>query len=191
MVGIRSVPPACAVVAALAVVVVGYHSRPTTEQAHDKVVAAAAEKREAVFPLGGRVTINGQVPQYDPRNPVVVMLIDRKNMNGPAIANRYVNCDRQGKFAFSTYGRQDGVPPGSYALVMMKFDRGPLPFVYHRPEQLRKLYDHPDKHAHVADFQIEHAAPGKTDYALSLTAGGVERHHSAAFPPFAEPFEVR
>jgi hypothetical protein len=172
--GIRLTDVACVLVAALIVVLLRFQTPSTADHALDKAQTPAAAKHEAVFPLAGRVTINGQVPPYDQRNPLVVMPINRKNIDGPAFANRYVRCDSQGKFVFKTYSRQDGVPPGSYVLVIMKLDRGNLPFVYRGPQQLLNLYRHPDNTVQLADYPIEHADPGKTNYELSLPKASTE-----------------
>jgi hypothetical protein len=147
----------CACLAALTVAVLGCGRG--ADQRLDKALEQAGQKREAVFPLAGHVTIENLPPEYDPRNPVVVVLVDRKHIGGPPISQRFVDCDSDGNFAFSTYGRHDGVPAGSYLLAIAKLDRRGGAFAYRGPDQLHNLYNDPEQNAGKPEFQIEHAAP--------------------------------
>jgi hypothetical protein len=118
--------------------------------------------------------IDGAPPEHDPRNPIVVMLVEREEQpNGRARRRRFAECNADEKFGFSTYEPNDGVKPGNYVIVIAKLARGPLRR-YVGPDQLRNLYNDPDKNAQIAEFCIEHKAPGKTDYEFRLTVAGVE-----------------
>ena len=128
-----------------------------------------------VFPLVGRVTIDGQPPEIERREAVIVMLFDAtKHDLKLSQRPRSSECDdATGKFAFSIYELNDGVKPGIYVIVIAKLALSRLRR-YLGPDQLHNLYNDPDKNAQIAEFCIEHKAPGKTDYEFRLTVAGVE-----------------
>jgi hypothetical protein len=163
-----------ALLAAFAMLPAGCGGRLTAEARLDKALKQAGHERERVFPLAGRIMIDGAPPEHDPRNPIGVMLVEREEQpNGRARRRRFAECNADEKFAFSTYEPNDGVKPGNYVIVIAKLARGPLRR-YVGPDQLRNLYNDPDKNAQIAEFCIEHKAPGKTDYEFRLTVAGVE-----------------
>jgi hypothetical protein len=179
MAWIRSLRTYCALLPALSLAglafgVCGCGGRQTAEQALDKALERAGQKRQAVFPLAGRITIDGQPPQLDLRCRVFVVLIDRNSIDGQATSHRFVECDGEGKFAFNSYGFHDGVPPGSYVLAIAQLTRRGGSFRYTEPDQLHNLFNDPEKNAQKPEFQVEHAKPGKSDYELALTLAGVE-----------------
>jgi hypothetical protein len=151
----------------------GCTGRQSAEQRIQKALEQAGEGKEVVFPLAGRVLVDGAPPVYDPRNPVIVMLIDREKSAEPAAIHRFVECDPEGRFCFSTYARDDGVRPGRYVVAVAKFGRT-AQRAYAGPDQFHNRYNDPDKSAQEAQFQIEHNAPGKSDYEFHLLIAGAE-----------------
>jgi hypothetical protein len=113
MISTRYSPPVrWAFLAGLALVATSCSGRQSAEQALDKALKQAGETKQPVFPLAGRITIDGTSPQVDPREPLVVLLIEAQKLDAPRWSRRFVECDREGRFAFSTYALHDGVPPG-------------------------------------------------------------------------------
>jgi hypothetical protein len=165
---------ACAALAALALLVIGCETRPTADQALDKALKRAGKTKETVYPLAGRVTIDGQPPQLDLRNSVVAILIDRQKIGEPAVRHPFAECDRNGGFAFSSYDFNDGVKPGSYVIAIAKFKRDTRPGAYIGPDQFHNLYNDPDKNALNGQFRIEHSGPGKKDYEFPLSVAGAQ-----------------
>jgi hypothetical protein len=126
-----------------------------------------------VFPLSGRVLVDGEPAAFDPRSPVIVILIDRERSAQPASSHRFDECDPEGKFSFSTYERDDGIKPGRYVVAIAKLKRI-APRAYAGPDEFHNRYNDPDKNAREAMFQIGHDARGKRDYEFHLTVAGAE-----------------
>ncbi len=85
----------------------------------------------------------------------------------------FVECNRDGRFAFNTYFDDDGVPPGRYVVTIAQLTyrkkRG-----YTGPDLLKNLYNDPEKNATVEQFKIEHKPPGRRDYSFDLRVAGEE-----------------
>jgi hypothetical protein len=145
----------------------------TPEQAFDNALRQTGRQKETVAALAGRVTIDGQAPGYDPRNTVVVLLVERDKIDAPRQNYRSAACGAEGNFSFGTYAPHDGIKPGSYVVAFAKLKRMP-PRGFEGPDQLQNLYNDPDKNAREAEFLIEHKVPGKTDYVFDLKVAGVE-----------------
>ncbi|WP_435021062.1 hypothetical protein TA3x_002166 [Tundrisphaera sp. TA3] len=82
------------------------------------------EPRVAVYPVSGTVTRDGKPlagvsVQFHP----TAVPVDQLN-DDPALADRVVEADDQGKFSLSTYDPGDGVPAGDY-VVMIRPPLGP------------------------------------------------------------------
>jgi hypothetical protein len=155
----------------------------TAEQALDKALKRAGQTRQTVFPLGGQVLIDGTRPTFDLQHPLVVTLFESDKLDAPPQRRHFIECDEQGRFAFSTYKRHDGVPPGRYVLVFARLSRGLAPRSFTGPDELHNLYNDPVKNAQDPRFQLDHRRPGKTDYAFDLTVAGIQR--PASMPPKA------
>jgi hypothetical protein len=138
----------------------------------DKAIAGAGLSKENVYPLSGKVTIDGQSPQAT-GGRLVVLLNDPKKLDIPSREKIHVQASPQGDFAFTTYLNGDGVKPGKYiltfAMLHKEGKRG-----LDGPDQLKNLYNDPDKNGSIPEFSIDHQAPGKTDYAFNLTTTGKE-----------------
>jgi hypothetical protein len=164
---------AVAVVAALACVGCGQQS---AEQRVNAELERTGKAKVAVFPLAGRVTIDGQPPSAieKRRSNVIVMLYDVSKPDDKPEGRPFMTVAPDGAFSFSTYVHGDGIPAATYvfafALLSNKKKDG-----YIGPDGLKNLYNDPEKNADKPDFKIEHKAPGRTDYAFDLkTAGETE-----------------
>jgi hypothetical protein len=89
-------------------------------------------------------------------------------------------CDAEGHFAFSTYTAHDGVKTGSYIVTFVQLHElsgrlgrkrnsgfGP-------PDELKNLYNDPDKNAAIPEFKVEIKKPGITDAHFNLVVEGKE-----------------
>ncbi len=142
-------------------------------QALNNALATAAIGKEAVYPLAGRVTIDGATPQLDKRDSLVVMLNDADMLDVPSLKKKYVQTDQEGAFSFSTYAPNDGLKAGKYVLTFAVLkDRSKIGMV--GPDKLHNLYNDPDANSKAAEFVIEHQAPGKSDYTFNLEVSGKE-----------------
>jgi hypothetical protein len=141
----------------------------TAEQALQAQLKQANIERHAVFPLAGRVTIDGKPPGSD-TNVMVVMLNDVTKPDVPIKGRPYATCEPNGDFTFSTYLGGDGVEPGEYiATFAMLADSkgGPV-----GPDQLKNLYNDPEKNKDISEFHLDHKQPGRKDYAFDLKLAG-------------------
>lgn len=163
--------------ALLTLVSVGCSHTPTADEQIDAMLKAQGASRVPVYPLGGKVTINGSAPAPH-SDPVVVILYDPSKPEDSSTQRPHITVDDQGKFAFATYKEGDGMPAGKYVVLFAQFKyskrRGLM-----GPDQLKNLYNDPDKNAQDSQFVIQHQAPGKSDYSFDLK---VDSKASAAAP---------
>ena len=130
----------------------------------------AGPARANIFPLAGKVTIDGQPPHLERPDRLLVMLTDPSKPDSPR--RLYRQCDDEGNFAFTTFVKGDGVPAGTYVVTFAVLKLTPRGFV--GPDQLKNLYNDPERNAENRDFNIAHQSPGKTDYAFDLKLAGLE-----------------
>jgi hypothetical protein len=136
--------------------------------------ARVGRKRDAVYPLAGQVLIDG-LPAKTAKGgqKIIVMLNDVSQPDAPLGARHFVECNREGRFAFNSYLDDDGVPPGHYIVTIAELThrkkRG-----YSGPDLLKNLYNDPEKNANVEQFKIDHKPPGKRDYTFDLRVDGEE-----------------
>jgi hypothetical protein len=124
--------------------------------------------RRAVAPFAGRVTIDGQPPgETSPPTSVIVTLHPKQPESAKAPL-AFTTCDAQGNFSFSTYGNGDGAPTGPYTLTFARLARLGGHGGFGPPDQLKNLYNDPEKNSKLPDFSIDISSPGKTNYHKDL-----------------------
>jgi hypothetical protein len=157
----------------LAVACAGGCSRQNADDSVNKVLKETGQQRADVFPLAGKVTIDGRPPDTRPGGGkrIIIILTDPAKPDTPASSRPKATCQPSGDFAFNMYGTGDGVVAGKYvvAIVELKFDKRKG---YIGPDGLKNLYNDPDKNANLDGFVIEHKAPGKKDYIFNLEVAG-------------------
>jgi hypothetical protein len=141
--------------------------------------------REAVAKFAGRVTVDGKPPKRNCR--LFVILNDPQHFDetaegrGPGF---YAACDPDGNFAFKTYEARDGVLPGKYVVTFVELHRpfiyssgphyvrvnqvGGGPEDYRQPDELKNLYNDPNKNANDPAFNLELEPPGQVGYHFDL-----------------------
>jgi hypothetical protein len=152
----------------------GCSTRQSADESLNKALANAGQIRQKVYPLAGRITIDGAPPHIEkPANKIVVMLNDPLKPDAPIGERPFAVVDSHGAFAFETYFNGDGVEPGKYVVTFaMLRKKGRKGFV--GPDQLNNLYNDPEQNSKDPDFVIVHQAPGKTSYAFNLEVAGKE-----------------
>jgi hypothetical protein len=144
-------------------------NRPQTEnEALQKALEVNNKSAETVVKFSGTVTVDGQPPAVDRRNPLLVIAYDPKKPPKGRQIPYSTRCDKEGHFQFNTYSTGDGLPAGSYIAV----------FVQPRIEGgdgLKNLYNDPDKNAKEERFQINLTPPGKSDWSFELAVAGKDR----------------
>jgi hypothetical protein len=144
-------------------------------QALNQALTNAGKDKVPVFPLAGVITVDGQPPAFPkPSDRLIVMLNDAA---APAASDKkrlHTTVGRDGHFQFGTYTAADGVPVGKYvlefAMLRKKGEKGTLL----GPDELKNLYNDPEKNVKVEQFVIDQKAPGKSDYKFDLKLAGQE-----------------
>jgi hypothetical protein len=158
----------------------------SSQQAIDKQIADNPQFKKAnVVKFSGRVAVDAQPPAKGFK--LFVILNDPQHLDEAAHATMpklYATCDDNGGFAFSTNGKEDGVPAGKYVVTFVELKlpnpsegthfHGPklrggarLPH-YEPPDELKNLYNDPDKNAKNDLFNLNLEPPGKDDYQFDL-----------------------
>jgi hypothetical protein len=126
---------------------------------------AQTETPRHPFPLAGKVTIDGRAPGDG--GTVIVML--NGNVGGK-FEPYCAFCKPDGTFRFD-----GGHSPGRFVITIARLrKRKRVEWTqYVGPDELKNLYNDPDKNARRPEFVIRHEAPGKTDYRFELKVAGV------------------
>jgi hypothetical protein len=171
---VSSARPSSARVSQLCLLLVGFGvagcaSSSSSDQKLEKALKQTSAVREDVFPLAGTVTIDSLAPSPD--LTVVVMLNDPSKPDEPLAKRPSAECDSEGKFSFTTYTRDDGVPgPKKYHVTFAQLRRSHE--VLLGPDQLGNRYNDPEKNAKNPVFLIEHKSPGNKDCSFNLKVEG-------------------
>ncbi len=147
------------------------------------------ELREAVAKFAGRVTVDGKPPKKNCR--LFVILNDARHLDETAEGRSpelYATCDRNGYFAFKTYDIRDGVRTGKFVVTFVELHpavsyHGPHfvhltnvgnggPENYFQPDELKNLYNDPEKNAKDPNFNLELEPPGQVGYRFDLVVAG-------------------
>jgi hypothetical protein len=157
--------------AAWSFLAIGCGGSPNAEQVLNSHLKQEKIERQKVYPLAGHVTIDGHPPGSD-TNVVIVVLNETRSPQVPVEKRPRVVCTPAGEFSFSAYLADDGFPPGDYILtfaMLAETKRG-----FHGPDQLKNLYNDPEKNKSIPEFHIDHKPPGRKDYAFDLKLAGKE-----------------
>lgn len=163
------------ILAAVMFLAVAGCGRPTATQSVDQLLKESGQSRADVFPLAGKITIDGETPPGGgfKQQRMTLVLFEQGKLDARLEHLPKAYCDATGAFAFSTYGTGDGVPPGKYvlAIVEMKFEKRKGAS---GADVLKNLYNDPDQNLKDPDLVIDHQAPGKKDYYINLKLAGRE-----------------
>jgi hypothetical protein len=142
----------------------------------------------AVAKFAGRVTVDGTPPKRNCQ--LFVILNDPKHLEQTANGERprlFVACEPNGDFSFSTYQPHDGVVAGKYVVTFVELHRvfyrssiraiwtspfTPGPERYLQPDELRNLYNDPDKNAKIDEFVVDLQPPGSSHHNFALVVAG-------------------
>jgi hypothetical protein len=150
----------------------------SAEQRLGAQLKAANVSKGDVFPLAGKVLVDG-LPAHTASlgQRTVVVLFDRAKPDLDLVQRPIAECNSQGEFTFQTYGSRggDGVAAGQYVVAIALLpveDRGGAG--NGSLDELKNLYNDPDRNAARPEFVIDHKSPGKKDYAFELKLAGEE-----------------
>jgi hypothetical protein len=159
-------PLLIAALAAVGLFFSGCPKRPNANQALDKQLEEMKTHRVPLAKFAGRVTLDGQPPKIGLKQTLLVLLYDPKHPPDPRHPPLWSHCKEDGTFEFTTYTRNDGVPPGSYTVLFagLTVSRNG----YGLPDALKGLYNDPDS----STFKADVTDAGKTDYLFELATVG-------------------
>ena len=132
-----------------------------------------------VVPFAGTVTVDGKPPSTDGLI-LLVILNDMQHPQDPSKQPKLrTGCDKNGHFAFTTYEVHDGVQTGSYVITFVQLHSRPnigrqRNSMFKGPDELKNLYNDPDKNAEIPEFKIDLKPPGIKDAHFNLTVEGKE-----------------
>jgi hypothetical protein len=147
-------------------------------------------KKTAVAKFAGTVPVDGQPPAKEWK--LYVILTDAQHLDENAHADKprlCAPCDSEGKFAFGTYDKADGVAVGKYVVTFVELhapvaktfggkSRGAVSMgarpSYLGPDELKNLYNDPDKNKDEPTFNVDLQPPGKDNYTFDLAVAGKE-----------------
>ena len=119
----RLASPGCRLLAAFApLLVAGCSGTQSANQALDKSLAAAGQERTKVYPLAGKLTVDGAPPELEPRETIILMLNDPAKLDTSLNLRPHVSVG-SGDFTFQTYVADDGVKPGTYIVTFARLTK--------------------------------------------------------------------
>lgn len=137
-------------------------------------------EKASIAPFEGTVTVDGAPPGKD-RTVMLVILNDPKHPQDPHKRPKLIaGCTPDGHFDFTTFDAHDGVECGSYIITFVQLKNLAAPFGKNKkagfgpPDELKNLYNDPDKNAEVPEFHVEIKPPGITNAHFDLTVAGKE-----------------
>lgn len=171
----------------LAACLAGCNSSPSASQALEHQFQDNPKFQKAnVAKFAGTVMVDGQPPASDTK--LFVILNDPQHLDENAhlrAPKLWALCDAKGHFAFSTYNAGDGVAAGEYVVTFVGLhppsggkgarklvSTGARHFV--GPDELKNLYNDPDKNKSDPTFKLDLKPPGKGDYRFDLVVAGSE-----------------
>jgi hypothetical protein len=130
---------------------------------------AAGEQPLTLAKFAGKVQVDGSPPKPEEGHALVVMLYPSQPNKTILVAR----CGADGAFEFTTEKKGDGVPKGSYVVLFGEFKIGARA-AYKQPDDLKNLYDDPDKNGQDSQFKVDLQPPGKTGCQFDLKLAGQE-----------------
>lgn len=156
---------------ACAVLTVGC-SKSDNHASLEALLRQTGDNRASLYPLAGKVIVDGQPARYVKPQRLVMMLYDRSRPDLPPFKRPCKDVGADGTFSFGTYAKGDGLPAGKFVVtfaLLKVTNQGLL-----GPDQLNNLYNDPEKNAKVSEFNIDHHGPGKEDYVFDLKVADQE-----------------
>ncbi len=124
--------------------------------------------------FAGQISVDGRPAPKGTK--FVILLSDPKSPYDPSSRKRplITGANAEGHFSFTTYMRDDGVPPGKYVVAIAALH--PKGFNgkdgYAPPDELNNLFNDPEKNAADPMFNVEVTPPGKDDWQFDLKTAG-------------------
>ncbi len=151
----------------------GCSGQQSADEALNKALETSGVSKNAVYPLAGKVTIDGQPPKLEQGQQLIVMLNDSTKLETPSFEKVRVATNADGDFSFSTYKKDDGVKSGKFVMTFAILKRAGKKGLK-GPDLLKNQFNDPDVNQKINEFVVDHKAPGKRDYVFNLVTAGKE-----------------
>jgi len=163
----RAPLPVCGVAATLIFILsLGCEGRQSTTERVEKASKSAGLNPQAVYALGGKITVDGQPPAAKAgRSRFVAVAYDAAKPDANANRNARAFVQPDGSFELPA------LPPGKYVMLFAQLDHDSRLGFFGR-DGLENLYNDPEVNAKKTDFVIDHQAPGTKDYTFNLSVAG-------------------
>jgi len=156
------------------------------DRAADEQAQQIGFAKQNLAKLVGRVTVDGQPPAGE--TSLVVILNDPEHLDATANGKRpqvFAVCSGQGDFAIMT-------KPGKYIVTFVELHQAEMPHGERPvgrglgpnrpmsrgnllpPDELKNLYNDPDKNAKEEKFKLDLNLPGQEGYQVDLAVAGKE-----------------
>jgi hypothetical protein len=169
-----------AALAGIAVLLVGCGDKSASRRLQQAYLDNPKVAKASIAPFEGYVTVDGAPPGKD-GSVLLVILNDPNHPQDPHRRPKLVaGCTADGHFDFTTFDAHDGVECGSYIVTFVQLKNLAAPFGknkkagYGPPDELKNLYNDPEKNADVPEFHVEVKPPGLKDVHFDLTVAGKE-----------------
>jgi hypothetical protein len=166
----------------------GCNHAATEEESVSEYFKNSKVKRVSVAKLAGRVTIDGQAPAAGAHLFVVLNNPEHLEKPGKSFPKYVAKCDAEGNFAFTTYVTDDGVPPGKYLVTFVEFRsskrkegrsmggmRPGLQQGFGGPDDLKNLYNDPEKNKEDPSFLVDLTESGRSNLDFNLAVAGKDQ----------------
>jgi hypothetical protein len=175
--------------------VMGCSHADTAEERYERALTEHPEfhRPDRLAMFAGRVTVDGQPPKSDCK--LFVILNDPSHLDATAHQKApkiFAVCSADGSFAFTTNDPRDGVVAGKYVVTFVELHQPPKPKKteksgglkarivrggpnrFEKPDELKNLYNDPDKNAKIENLNLDLEPPGKSDYLFDLEVAAKE-----------------
>jgi hypothetical protein len=163
----------------------GCNHAPTEEDSVSEYFKTSKTKRVPVAKFAGHVSIDGQPPAQGAHLFVILNNPEHLEKPGKGFPKYVAKCDAEGNFAFTTYVTGDGVPQGKYLLTFVEFRaskrkegrsmggmRPGLQQGFGGPDELKNLYNDPEKNKGDQTFLVDLTESGRTNLDFNLAVAG-------------------
>jgi hypothetical protein len=144
----------------------GCEGRRSAAQRIERASKSAGMDLAAIYPLGGKLTVDNEPPAAKSRTVrLVAVAYDAAKPDAKAKSNAIAFVEPDGSFELPA------LPPGKYVMLFAQLGHNPR-MGFFGTDGLKNLYNDPEVNSKKPEFLIDHQAPGKTDYTFNLSVAG-------------------
>jgi hypothetical protein len=158
--------PWCVAATLIFILSLGCEGRQSTAERLENAYKSAGMDPVAVYPLGGKITIDNEPPVAKSETArFVAIAYDAAKLDFKAKDNARAFVKPDGSFELPP------LAPGKYVILFAQLGYNPR-MGFLGPDGLKNLYNDPDVNSRKPEFLVDHQAPGKTGYTFNLSVAG-------------------